>query len=64
MRVEEGEKVLADMGFSDFRGRLYHDAARIQLPADQMTRAVTEKEKILDALKPSFAYVLIDLEGR
>ena len=64
VRVEGAEKALTDMGFSDFRVRLYHDAARIQLPADQMTRAVTEKEKILDALKPSFAYVLIDLEGR
>ena len=64
VRVEGAEKALTNMGFSDFRVRLYHDAARIQLPADQMTRAVTEKEKILDALKPSFAYVLIDLEGR
>lgn len=64
MRVEEAENTLAAMGFSDFRVRLYHDAARIQLPADQMTRAVIEKEKILEALKPSFTYVLIDLEGR
>ena len=63
-KVEQAEGILMEMGFSDFRVRLYHDAARIQLPADQMTRAVTEKEKILDALKPSFAYVLIDLEGR
>ena len=64
VRVEAAEKALDEMGFSDFRVRLYHDAARIQLPADQMARAVAEKEKILDALKPPFQHVLIDLEGR
>lgn len=63
-RVEKAEDFLTGRGYRDFRVRLYHDAARIQLPADQMVRALGEKEEIVSRLKESFEYVLLDMEGR
>lgn len=63
-RVEKAEDFLTSKGYRDFRVRLYHDAARIQLPADQMVRALGEKEEIVSWLKESFEYVLLDMEGR
>lgn len=34
-RIERGEEALAVLGFSDFRIRLFHDAARLQIPEKQ-----------------------------
>ena len=63
-KVEECEKHLFDLGFSDFRVRVYYDAARIQLPDNQMNNALIKKEQIIKAIKPHFANILLDLEGR
>ena len=63
-RVEKAERILANMGFSDFRVRLCKDAARIQVTEEQMM-AVTEKRKeITEKLKPLFSAVMLDLEAR
>ena len=63
-RVERAENALFGLGFSDFRVRLYHGAARIQLPESQMVRALGQKDKILERLRPLFDAVLLDLEAR
>ncbi len=63
-KVETGEAALREMGFSDLRIRIYHEAARIQLPIDQMCRAAENREKILNALQPLFPTVMLDMEGR
>ena len=63
-RVEEAETALREMGYSDLRVRLWHDAARVQLPGDQLERAAAERKAILEALKPWFGLVLLDLEER
>ena len=63
-RVERGEAQLREMGYSDLRIRVFHGAARIQLPGDQMAAAVQARERIVSALKPLFDPVLLDLEGR
>lgn len=63
-RIERGEKELAELGFSDFRIRLYGAAARIQLPEEQMVKAVEARSLICGRLKPYFDIVLLDLEGR
>lgn len=63
-RAEQGEQALMEMGFSDFRIRLYGGAARLQLPGEQMARAVEKRGLICQRLKPYFDIVLLDLEER
>ena len=63
-KVEQAEGALFHLGFTDFRVRVYHDAARIQLPKDQMERGLAMRQEILAELRPLFAGVFLDLEGR
>ena len=63
-KVEQAEGALFDLGFTDFRVRVYHGAARIQLPKAQMERALAMRQEILDKLRPLFEGVFLDLEGR
>ena len=63
-KVERGENALFRLGFSDFRVRLLGDAARIQVPADQMERALALWGEINQALEADFSAVLLDLAGR
>ena len=63
-RVEGAEDALFRLGYTDFRVRVFHGAARLQLPRGQMERAVREAENIQAALKPYFTPILLDLEGR
>ena len=63
-RVDGAEDTLFRLGYTDFRVRVFHSAARIQLPRGQMERAVREAETIQAALKPYFTPILLDLEGR
>ena len=64
LRVDRGETLLREMGYNDLRIRVFHGAARIQLPADQMAAAVQAREQLVAELKPLFDPVLLDLEGR
>ena len=63
-RVEQAENALFTLGFTDFRVRVYHDAARLQLPVDQLSEAIGKRAEIIQAIKPYFPEVLLDLEGR
>lgn len=63
-RIEHGEDALFQMGFTDFRIRLFHQAARIQLPVTQMEQAVRLRRQIREALLPWFQTVLLDLQER
>lgn len=63
-QVERGEEALFRLGFTDFRVRLLGDAARIQVPAEQMERAVALHQEITQALGADFSAVLLDLAGR
>ena len=63
-KVERGENALFRLGFTDFRVRLLGDAARIQVPADQMERAAALHNEIVQALGTDFSAVLLDLMGR
>lgn len=63
-RVEQAENVLFQMGFRDFRVRVYHEAARIQLNDTDMIRALEQKEEIIKRLSPWFEIVLLDMKGR
>lgn len=63
-RVELAEKAMLSLGFSDFRVRLFHGAARIQVLPDQLQKAASEREEILRQLHPYFQVVLLDLKTR
>jgi len=62
--VEKAEKVLFALGFIDFRVRVFHDAARLQFPPDQMSKALDKRTDIIEKIKPHFPIVVLDLEGR
>lgn len=65
-QVERAENGLSDLGFSGFRVRAHHDVARIELPSDQIARAVEPdmREKIATHIKScGFLYVALDLQG-
>ena len=63
-RVERAETALHALGFRDFRVRLLGQAARIQLPPEQMAAALERREELLKLLTPEFDGVLLDLAGR
>lgn len=63
-RIEGAEDCLFALGFTDFRVRVFNGAARIQLPSEQILRAVEMRERICCDLKPYFDVALLDLEGR
>ena len=63
-QVEAAEEALRRLGFSDLRVRVGEQAAKLQLKADQMAKAVELRERILEELSPYFDQVLLDLKAR
>jgi pyridinium-3,5-biscarboxylic acid mononucleotide sulfurtransferase len=66
--IEQGEVVLRDLGFQQFRVRLHDNdkLARVEIAPEEMPRAFTPEmaAKIYARLKAAgFAYVALDLEG-
>ena len=62
-KVEGAENALHALGFRDFRVRIFHGAARLQVPEEQMPLVLERREEILAALG-DFDGVLLDLKGR
>ncbi len=62
--IEKSENELRNLGFTDFRIRIYHDAARLQLKEAEMLSALQQKESIVQKLQPYFKIILLDLVGR
>ncbi|MDO4573441.1 MAG: ATP-dependent sacrificial sulfur transferase LarE [Clostridia bacterium] len=63
-RVEGAEDALFSLGFSDLRVRLHSGAARLQLRAEQMPRALERRADILRLLRPYFDTILLDMDER
>ncbi|MDF2631754.1 MAG: larE [Caproiciproducens sp.] len=63
-KVEHSEDILFSMGFTDFRVRFFHNAAKIQLPESQFARCLEKKQELTMALSPYFDEVLLDLKPR
>ena len=63
-RVERAECALETLGFRDFRVRLFHGAARLQVTEDQLPRALEKQAELRAALRPDFSDVLLDLAPR
>lgn len=63
-RVENAENELFSLGFSDFRVRVFGGAARLQLRAEELPRAVQCRAALRRRLAPYFETVLLDLKER
>ncbi len=63
-RIEKAECALSKLGFSDFRVRVYHDFARVQVREEQFIFAAECREKICERLKPYFKTVFLDMTVR
>jgi uncharacterized protein len=63
-RVERAEDALFALGFTNFRVRVYGEAARLQFPEKKLYAALSKRAEIIKAVKPHFDAVLLDLEGR
>lgn len=64
LRVESAESALSALGFSDFRVRIFNGAARLQLRADEIDRALAERGEIKRLLRPYFDIILLDMDER
>ena len=63
-KVEKSEDFLFQLGFRDFRVRVFSGAARIQLLPEQIAEAAKRRNEIREGLKPYFDIILLDMEGR
>ena len=63
-KIENAEMALAKLGYSDFRIRVFHGAARIQLPKSAFPTSSEAYAALLQAVQPHFSTVLLDLESR
>lgn len=62
--TEAAEDFLFSLGLKDFRVRRLGEAAKIQIPADQIGKIIENREIILSELKKYYSAVLLDLEVR
>jgi pyridinium-3,5-biscarboxylic acid mononucleotide sulfurtransferase len=63
-RVERAEAALRHLGFSALRVRHYGDTARLELPVEDLGRAVDERAALVEAVRGAgYRYVTLDLEG-
>ncbi len=63
-RVEGAENAMFKLGYRDFRCRVFHSAARLQVAACQRRKAGQEADTLREALYPYFETVFLDLKGR
>lgn len=63
-KTEQAEHFLASLGFRDFRVRLDHGKARIQVRTEDLTLVMENRQKILDTLGKFYDGVVLDLEVR
>jgi len=63
-RIEQAEDVLSSLGFAQFRVRHHGDVARIELPADDLPRAVELRAKLIGPIQRlGWRFVTLDLAG-
>jgi pyridinium-3,5-biscarboxylic acid mononucleotide sulfurtransferase len=65
-QIERAESALRQLGFTDLRVRHHDDVARVELPADDLVRAVVDplRSKMLAAVRSAgFRFVAVDLAG-
>ena len=62
--TEAAEDFLFSLGFTDFRVRRFGEAARLQIPQEQLVEVLERREEIVKELKQYYKAVLLDMEAR
>lgn len=65
-QIERAESGLRQLGFADLRVRHHNEVARVELPPQDLLRAVADplRVQVLDAVRSAgFRFVAIDLAG-
>jgi len=63
-RIERAETLLHELGFSQLRVRDHDTVARIEMPCEELSRAVELRGAIVEGLKAAgYTYVALDLAG-
>jgi pyridinium-3,5-biscarboxylic acid mononucleotide sulfurtransferase len=65
-RLAQGEEVLHQMGFEEYRLRIHHNLARIEVPEKQLSLLIDPRKKseLINRLSPlGFTYITLDLKG-
>lgn len=63
-RTEAAENYLSSIGLTDFRVRLFGNAARLQVTEEQLDLMFEKRTEILGELKKNYSAVLLDMETR
>jgi uncharacterized protein len=63
-QIERAEDVLVELGFRQFRVRHHGEIARIEVPPDDLPRAVELREPIVAGIRAcGYKHVTLDLSG-
>jgi pyridinium-3,5-biscarboxylic acid mononucleotide sulfurtransferase len=63
-QIERAEDALAALGFSQYRVRHHGEVARIEVPADDLPRALELRQQIVEGvLAAGYRFVAVDLAG-
>lgn len=63
-RIESAERILGQMGFTQYRVRHHGDVARIEITPDQFALAIERHDEIVQAIKAcGYVFVTLDLAG-
>ena len=63
-RVERAEAAVRRLGFAALRVRHYGDTARIEVPVDELSALLEQREAVVAAVRAAgYQYVTVDLEG-
>lgn len=63
-QIERAEDVLVALGFQQFRVRHHGDVARIEVPVEELARAVELREHLVDGIVAAgYRFVALDLAG-
>lgn len=63
-KIESSENFLFNMGFKDFRVRMYHDTAKLQFTEKDIKKAFEMRDRILTGLSPYFEDIVLDMKDR
>lgn len=63
-RIEACEQILWKLGFTNFRVRIFHNAAKIQVPYKEFSQILELYTDIISLFEPYFSTVLLDLIPR
>ncbi len=64
LKTEAAENYLHAAGLTDFRVRFFENAARLQVPLEQLATVLDKRQEIIHELKKYYSAVLLDLEVR